>query len=41
MLMLLTEQVAQGKRVFATVGASHVVMQERALRAAIKAKKIK
>jgi hypothetical protein len=39
MLMLLTEQVAQGKRVFATVGASHVVMQERALRWAIKQKR--
>lgn len=38
MLTLLAEQVAQGKRVFAVVGASHVVMQERALRAAIKAK---
>jgi hypothetical protein len=39
MLTLLTEQLAQGKRVFAVVGASHVVMQERALRAAIRAKK--
>jgi hypothetical protein len=36
MLTLLTEQVRRGKRVFAAVGASHVVMQERALRAAIK-----
>lgn len=41
MLTLLAEQVAQGKRVFAVVGASHVVMQERALRAAIKAKRNK
>lgn len=38
MLTLLTEHVRQGKRVFAAVGASHVVMQERALRAAIKAR---
>ena len=37
MLTLLAEQLRQGKRVFAAVGASHVVMQERALRAAIKA----
>lgn len=41
MLVLLTEQVAQGKRVFAAVGASHVVMQERALRGAIKQKRIR
>ena len=41
MLTLLTEQVAQGKRVFAVVGASHVVMQERAIRAAIKTGKKK
>ena len=41
MLTLLTEQVAQGRRVFALVGASHVVMQERAVRAAIKAKRMK
>lgn len=41
MLTLLTEQLRQGKRVFAAVGASHVVMQERALRAAIKAGKKK
>jgi hypothetical protein len=39
MLTLLTEQLAQGKRVFAVVGASHVVMQERALRTAIRAKR--
>jgi hypothetical protein len=39
MLTLLAEQVAQGKRVLAAVGASHVVMQERALRAAIRAKR--
>lgn len=37
MLTLLAGQVARGKRVFAVVGASHVVMQERALRSAIKA----
>lgn len=37
MVTLLAEQVRQGKRVFAAVGASHVVMQERTLRAAIKA----
>ena len=41
MLTLLAEQVAQGKRVFAVVGASHVVMQERALRATIKARRTK
>lgn len=35
MVTLLTEQVVKGKRVFAAVGASHVVMQERALRAAL------
>ncbi|SRR5258708_25064265 len=39
MVMLLNEQLAQGKRVFAVVGASHVVMQERALRAAMRARK--
>jgi hypothetical protein len=38
MLTLLSAQVVQGKRVFAVVGASHVVMQERALRSAIKVK---
>lgn len=32
MVTVLLEQVGQGKRVFAAVGASHVVMQERALR---------
>ncbi|MDQ3918283.1 MAG: TraB/GumN family protein [Acidobacteriota bacterium] len=37
MLSLLAEEVSKGKRVFAVVGASHVVMQERALRAEIKA----
>jgi hypothetical protein len=41
MLRLLTEQLVQGRRVFAVVGASHVVMQERALRAAIKQKRKK
>jgi hypothetical protein len=41
MVTLLTEQLAKGKRVFATVGASHVVMQERALRAAIRAEREK
>jgi hypothetical protein len=41
MLELLSEQVAQGKRVFAAVGASHVVMQERALRAALKVRRDK
>lgn len=41
MLALLSEQVTQGKRVFAAVGASHVVMQERALRAAIRARRNK
>ena len=39
MLTLLSGQVAQGKRVFAVAGASHVVMQERALRAALKARR--
>ncbi|HEY5884445.1 MAG TPA: hypothetical protein VIT88_07140 [Pyrinomonadaceae bacterium] len=39
MLTLVAEQVVQGKRVFAVVGASHVVMQERALRAAITARR--
>jgi len=38
MLKLLTEQLAQGKRVFVVVGASHVVMQEPAIRSAVKAK---
>lgn len=33
MVELLVEQVRGGQRVFAVVGASHVVMQERALRA--------
>lgn len=37
MLMLLAEQVAQGKPVFAVVGASRVVMQEGALRLVTKA----
>ena len=37
MLTLLADQMAQGKRVFAVVGASHVVMQEGALRSVIKA----
>jgi hypothetical protein len=41
MLVLLTEQLAQGKRVFAVVGASHVVMQERALRAVARAKEMR
>jgi hypothetical protein len=41
MLVLLTEQLAQGKRVFAVVGASHVVMQEPALPAAVRAKRRK
>ncbi len=36
MVKLITEELKQGKRVFAVVGASHVVMQERALRAALK-----
>lgn len=39
MVSLLTKQVLEGKRVFAVVGASHVVMQERALRAAVKTNK--
>jgi len=33
MVKLLIEQVKQGKRVFAVIGGSHVVMQERALKA--------
>lgn len=36
MIRLLTEKVKQGERVFAVVGGSHVVMQEPALRAALK-----
>ncbi len=35
MVKLLTEEVKQGRRVFAVVGYSHVVMQEKALRQAI------
>jgi hypothetical protein len=35
MVELLVRHVRQGKRVFAVVGASHVVMQERALRDAL------
>ena len=38
MVNLLINEVKQGKRVFAVVGGSHVVMQERALRAALKSK---
>ena len=34
MVKLLIDEAKQGKRVFAVVGGSHVVMQERALRAA-------
>jgi hypothetical protein len=41
MLRLLAGNVTEGKRVFAVVGASHVVMQECALRVAIKAEKKK
>jgi pheromone shutdown protein TraB len=33
MVKLLIDEVKQGKRVFAVVGGSHVVMQERALKA--------
>jgi len=33
MVKLLIDEVRQGKRVFAVVGGSHVVMQERALKA--------
>jgi hypothetical protein len=36
MVKLLIDEVKQGKRVFAVVGGSHVVMQERVLRAALK-----
>ena len=36
MVKLLAEEVKKGERVFAVVGASHVVMQERALRKALK-----
>jgi hypothetical protein len=35
MVKLLIDQVKQGKRVFAVVGGSHVIMQERALKAAL------
>jgi len=35
MVMLLTEAVKKGGRVFAVVGFSHVVIQERALKAAL------
>jgi hypothetical protein len=38
MVNLLVDEVKQGKRVFAVVGGSHVVMQERALRAILKSK---
>ena len=38
MVDLLINEVKQGKRVFAVVGGSHVVMQERALRAVLKSK---
>ncbi|HEX8720305.1 MAG TPA: hypothetical protein VF736_06670 [Pyrinomonadaceae bacterium] len=41
MLTLLTSQLSAGKRVFAVVGASHVVMQEPALRAELKARRTK
>jgi hypothetical protein len=33
MVKLLNDEVKQGKRVFAVVGGSHVVMQERAIKA--------
>lgn len=36
MIELLVSRARQGKRVFAVVGASHVVMQERALREALR-----
>jgi hypothetical protein len=35
MIKLLTEAVNKGARVFAVVGFSHVVIQERALKAAL------
>jgi hypothetical protein len=38
MVDLLVDQVKRGRWVFAVAGASHVVMQERALRAALQAK---
>ena len=41
MIKLLTDEVARGKRVFAVVGASHVVMQEPALRIAARAQQSK
>jgi hypothetical protein len=34
MVKLLIDKVKQGERVFAVVGGSHVVMQERVLKAA-------
>ena len=37
MVKLLIDEVKQGKRVFAVVGGSHVVMQERALKAILSA----
>jgi hypothetical protein len=38
MVNLLVNEVKQGRRVFAVVGGSHVVMQERALRAMLESK---
>ena len=38
MVNLLVNELKQGKRVFAVVGGSHVVMQERALRAILESK---
>jgi hypothetical protein len=38
MVKLLVDEVKQGKKVFAVVGFSHVVMQERMLRAALEGK---
>jgi pheromone shutdown protein TraB len=37
MVQLLVQHLSEGQRVFAVVGGSHVVMQERLLRARVRA----